>query len=45
LKEMTTSIDPRPDLSNAIQFLSQYAMNAARAEEEKVVQINCLDVA
>lgn len=35
-----TSVDKRPDLSNAVQFLSQYMMGAARDDEKKVVQIN-----
>lgn len=39
--DMQTSVDLRPDLSNAVQFLSQYMLGAGREQEEKVVQINC----
>jgi hypothetical protein len=38
-EDLTTTIDRRPDVSNAIQFLSQYSFGAVRLEEEKVVQI------
>lgn len=40
-EDITTSIDKRPDLSNAVQFLSQYAFGAARSEDKKVVKIAC----
>lgn len=36
------TVDRRPDLSNAIQFLAQCSIGAGREQEEKVVQINCL---
>jgi len=35
------TVDRRPDLSNAIQFLSQCSIGAGREQEEKVVRINC----
>lgn len=41
--DLQISVDPRPDLSNAIQFLSQCMLGGGREQEEKVVQINCLD--
>jgi len=44
-EDMTTTVDRRPDLSNAIQFLTQYSLNAVRLEEEKVVQISGIVVA
>jgi hypothetical protein len=37
--DIQTSVDIRPDLSNAVQFLSQYSLGAGREQEEKVVQI------
>ena len=36
------TVDRRPDLSNAIQFLAQCSIGAGREQEEKVVQINVL---
>ena len=39
---ISTSVDKRPDISNAVQFLSQYMLGAGRDDEKKVVQINCL---
>jgi hypothetical protein len=39
--DLSTTIDRRPDLSNAVQFLSQYSMGASRLEEETVIQIGC----
>ncbi len=36
------TVDRRPDLSNAIQFLAQCSIGCGREQEEKVVQINCL---
>lgn len=39
--DIQTSVDIRPDLSNAVQFLSQYSLGAGREQEEKVVQIIC----
>lgn len=42
-QELAVSVDRRPDKSNAIQFLSQTMLGAGREQEEKVVQINCLD--
>lgn len=38
-EDITTSIDTRPDLSNALQFLSQAKVGGARIEDEGVVQI------
>lgn len=38
----STTIDRRPDLSNAVQFLSQYSLGAGREQEKKVTQINCI---
>lgn len=43
-KDMSTKVDIRPDLDHAVQFLTKYAMNACRHQEEQVVQINCLDL-
>jgi hypothetical protein len=40
-EDMKTTIDRRPDLSNAVQFLSQYSMGATRLEEKKVIRIAC----
>lgn len=40
--DMKTSVDLRPDLSNAVQYLSQYMLGSGRDDEKKVVQINCL---
>jgi hypothetical protein len=39
--EIRTSVDRRPDLKNAVQFFSQYSMNACRSEDTKVVRIAC----
>jgi hypothetical protein len=41
-QDIEATVDRRPDLSNAIQFLTQYSIGAGREQEEKVVQINCL---
>lgn len=38
--DFAVSVDVRPDLSNAIQFMSQYMLGAGREQEEKVVVIN-----
>jgi hypothetical protein len=43
--DMTTSVDLRPDLSNAVQFLTQYSLGAGREQEKKVVRIECLTTA
>jgi hypothetical protein len=40
--DFSTSVDLRPDLSNAVQFLSQYSIGAGREQEKKVVRIDCL---
>ena len=40
--DMKTTVSIRPDLSNAVQFLSQYKFGAARQEDKKVVKIACL---
>ena len=40
--DIQSTVDRRADLSNAIQFLSQYSIGAGREQEEKVVQINAL---
>lgn len=37
--DITTTVDRRPDLKNAVQFLSQYSFNACRSEDKKVVKI------
>jgi hypothetical protein len=42
--EITSTVDRRPDLKNAVQFFSQYSMNAVRSEDKKVVKINCVEV-
>jgi hypothetical protein len=39
--DIKTSVSPRPDLSDAIQFLSKYKFGACRSEDKKVVQIAC----
>jgi hypothetical protein len=39
--DMSSTVDRRPDLSNAVQFLSQYSIGGGREQEKKVVQINC----
>jgi hypothetical protein len=41
--DLQISVDIRPDLSNAVQYLSQTMLGSGREQEEKVVQINCLD--
>jgi hypothetical protein len=38
--DFSATVDVRPDLSNAVQFLSQYMLGAGREQEEKVVIIN-----
>lgn len=40
--DITVTVDRRADLSNAIQFLSQYSIGAGREQEKKVVRIDCL---
>lgn len=40
--DIQTSVDRRPDLSNAVQFLSQYMLGASRDDEKKVVEIQCV---
>jgi hypothetical protein len=35
------TVDRRPDLSNAIQFLAQCSIGAGREQEQKVVRIDC----
>lgn len=42
-EDITTTIDRLPSKSNATQFLSQAQIGSGRTEEEKVVQINCLN--
>jgi hypothetical protein len=37
--DFTNTVDRRPDLSNAVQFLSQYRIGAGREQEKKVVAI------
>lgn len=39
--ELTTTVDRRPDLKNAVQFFSQYSMNACRSQDKRVVKILC----
>jgi hypothetical protein len=41
--DLAVSVDIRPDLSNAVQYLSQAMLGSGREQEEKVVQINCKD--
>lgn len=38
--DLRTSVDIRPDLSNAVQYLSQYRLGGGRTQEKYVVQIN-----
>lgn len=38
--DISTSVDIRPDLSRAVQFLSQYMLGAGREQEKKVVRID-----
>lgn len=40
-EDIVTTIDRRADLSNAVQFLSQYSIGAGREQEKKVVRIDC----
>lgn len=40
--DLASTVDIRPDLSNAVQFLSQYKIGAGREQEKKVVRIECL---
>lgn len=40
-EEMSVTIDRRADLSNAIQFLSQFSIGSGRLDEVKVIQIAC----
>ena len=40
-QDIQTSVDIRPDLSNAVQFLSQFMLGAGREQEKKVVRIDC----
>lgn len=39
--DILTTVDRRPDLSNAVQFLSQYSIGGGREQEKKVVRIDC----
>lgn len=41
--DFSATVDVRPDLSNAIQFLSQYRLGAGREQDKKVTIINCLN--
>lgn len=41
--DFSATVDRRPDLSNAVQFLSQYRIGAGREQEKKVVRIDCLN--
>lgn len=43
-QDMTSKVSIRNDLDDAVQFVTKYAMNACRHQEEQVVQINCLDL-
>ena len=40
-KDINTSVDKRPDLKNITQFYSDYAFNACRSEDVKVVKLAC----
>jgi len=42
-RDITTSIDKRPDLSNARQVLVKLTMGAVRREEARVVEIQCTE--
>jgi hypothetical protein len=39
--DFSATVDRRPDLSNSIQFLSQYSIGAGREQEKKVVLLEC----
>lgn len=40
-QDIVSTVDRRADLSNAVQFLSQYSIGAGREQEKKVVGIDC----
>ena len=40
--DIVTTVDRRADLSNAVQFLSQYSLGGGREQEKKVVRIDCI---
>jgi len=39
--DIVSTVDRRADLSNAVQFLSQYSIGGGREQEKKVVRIDC----
>lgn len=39
--QISTDVCIRKDLKNAVQYFSQYSMNACRSEDKKVVKIAC----
>jgi len=40
-QDASATVDRRPDISNATQFLTQYMIGAGRDQEKKVVRIDC----
>jgi hypothetical protein len=42
-KDVTVRIDPRPDKSYATQVYACMSLGATRMEEEKVVEILCVE--
>lgn len=40
-QDIISTVDRRADLSNAMQFLSQYSIGAGREQEKKVVRVDC----
>jgi hypothetical protein len=43
-KVAQTTVSVRPDKKNATQFFTEYAMNACRSDDQKVVRIECLNL-
>ena len=44
-KVAQTTVSTRADKKNATQFFTEYAMNACRSDDQKVVRIACLNLA
>jgi hypothetical protein len=40
-KDIMTKVSDRPDLQHATQFYSEYAFNACRSQDERVVKLAC----
>lgn len=40
-KDISTKVSERADLKHITQFFSEYAFNACRSEDEKVVKLAC----